>query len=228
MNIERKIIALHLQELLELVKNEDSNISEIRYLTRNKWWTRPDIEEILARLRHIERRLDTLQLGRCALVEGGRDESVMHLITGLEGCPREVHKQVTRWLSGARQLTFVDPYFFSFSGPNKIFRTQTQYIESITALLPRALESLEIFHLPGPNRAIFSAFQKHCHGKNISLKNWETTEVHDRVLIKSESEARAMGTSFGGLGNKIAFMLDLPPEDLKVFRGELHRIKTAA
>ncbi|PKO93520.1 MAG: hypothetical protein CVU15_03035 [Betaproteobacteria bacterium HGW-Betaproteobacteria-1] len=228
MNNERELLTRHLKELLELVENKDSDLSQVRHWIRYWWWDHPTGDEIASRLRRIERRLESLEPQRCALAEGDRADRIMHLVTGLEGKHREERRHITSWLSGTSHLTVVDPYFFSFSGSNKIYRTQAQYVESIIELLPKTLESIEVFHLPGPNRAIFSSIEKHCRKKNISLRNWGTTEVHDRVLIKNETEARALGTSFGGLGNKIAFVLDLPQEDLEIFRRELHRIKSVA
>lgn len=225
MNNERELIARHLRELLELVDNQEFDLAQIRNWTGYWWLDHPTVDEIASRLRHIERRLGSLEPKRCALAEGNRADHVIRFITGLEGRYREERKHITSWLSGTSQLTVVDPYFFSFSGPNKVYRTQAQYVEGIIELLPKTLESIEVFHLPGPNKAIKSAFEKHCHRKNISLRNWGTTEVHDRVFIKNGTEARALGTSFGGFGNKIAFVLDLPLEDLRVFRRELHRIK---
>ncbi len=228
MNNERELLARHLRELLALVEDNESNLSDIRHWIPYWWWDYPTDDEIASSLRRIERRLESLEPQRCALAEGDRADQLVHLVTGLEGRRREERKHIASWLSGTSQLTVVDPYFFSFSGPNKVYKTQAQYIEAIIELLPKMLKSIEVFHLPGPNRVIFSSFQKHCHKKNIALRNWATTEVHDRVLIKSETEARAIGTSFGGLGNKIAFVLDLPQEDLDVFRRELHRIKSVA
>ncbi|BEV07792.1 hypothetical protein [Methylophilus sp. DW102] len=228
MNNERELLTRHLKELLEFVENKDSDLSQVRHWIRYWWWDHPTGDEIASRLRRIERRLESIEPQRCALAEGDRADRVMHLVTGIEGKNREERKHITSWLSGTSHLTVVDPYFFSFSGSNKIYRTQTQYVESIIELLPRTLESIEVFHLPGPNRAIFSNIEKHCRKKNISLRNWATTEVHDRVLIKNKTEARALGTSFGGLGNKIAFVLDLPQEDLEIFWRELNRIKSRA
>jgi len=228
MNSERELLTRYLRELLEVVENPESDLSQIRPGIRYWWWEHITGEEIASRLSRIERRLESLEPLRCAFAEGDRADRVMHLVTGLEGRHREERKHITSWLTGTSLLTVVDPYFFSFSGPNKVFRTQAQYVESIIELLPKTLELIEVFHLPGPNRVIMHSFQKHCRRKNISLRNWETAEVHDRVLIKNKAEAKALGTSFNGLGNKIAFVLDLPQEDLRLFRCELHRIKTMA
>jgi hypothetical protein len=228
MNNERELLARHLRELLNLVEDSESDLSHIGHWIRYWWWDHPSGDEISSRLRRIERRLESLGPQRCAFAEGNRADQVMHFVTGLEGRQKEERKHLTSWLSGANELVVVDPYFFSFSGQNKVYRTQAQYVKAIIELLPKALESIEVFHLPGPNRKIFSAFQTHCQKKGIALRNWATCEVHDRVFIKSKTEARAIGTSFGGLGNKIAFVLDLPQEDLELFRRELHRIKSVA
>lgn len=226
MNNERELLARHLRELLGLVENKESDLSQIRHWIRYWRWDHPTGDEIAHRLRRIERLLESLEPQRCALAEGDRADRKIHLITGLEGRYHEEKKTITSWLSGTSQLTVVDPYFFSFGGPNKIYRTQEKYVESIINLLPKKLKHIEVFHLPGPNRKIYSEFQEHCRKDKIFFFNKETTEVHDRVLIKSETEAKVLGTSFSGLGNKIAFVLDLPLEDLKAFRSELHRIKS--
>lgn len=224
MNNEREILARHLRELLQIVEDPESDWSKLRYWFHYWRWKSPTEDEILLRLRRIEKHLESINAGRCAFAEGDRADHVIKLITGIEGKQHEERKHLTSWLSGALHLTVVDPYFFSFSGPNKVYRTEAQYLESIVDLIPTTLQTIEVYHLPGPNKKIFNPFQKHCRKKNIALRNWATTEIHDRVLIKNNSEAKVLGTSFGGLGNKIAFVLDLPEEDLKVFRSELRRI----
>jgi len=225
MSRERQVIASHLQELLKLVEDPESDIEEIRLWTDAYWWRRGHFDEIHEHLRQLERQIESIRPTRCALGEGEQGEAVIHLITGIEGRLKEERKHISSWLVGAENLTVVDPYFFSFGGPNKVFRTQAAYLDALFDLLPKSLKTLEVFHLPGPNRKIYDSFRDHCHRRQIHMKNWETTEVHDRVLIKSESEAKALGTSFGGYGNKIAFVLDLPQADLESFRRELVRIK---
>jgi len=230
MQHERELLAKHLRGLLALAENPDSDLSELRYLFGPLHHDLYNQHRILDRLSRVEKLLERGSGVRCEFAEGSRSSgpAVMRYITGLVGREREERKHITAWLSGAQKMTIVDPYFFSFGGPNRIFRTQSQYIDSLTDLLPKSLTELDVFHLPGPNRQIYSAFEKACHKRNTTLKHWETTEVHDRVVIRSETEAKALGTSFGGLSNKIAFVLDLPPEDLLAFRNQLHRIKGEA
>ena len=232
MQSERELLTKHLRELLAYVEDSELDVSNLRHLLK-PWRYGYDLHfqhQILDRLSRLEERLGTGSNVRCAFAEGANNSgpAVMRYITGLVGREREERKHITTWLSGAQKLTIVDPYFFSFGGPNRIFRTKTQYLESLNDLLPKSLTALDVFHLPGPNRHIFSAFEKACRNRKVTLKNWQTTEIHDRVVIRSETEAKAIGTSFGGLSNKIAFVLDLPAEDLAAFRSQLHRIKDEA
>jgi hypothetical protein len=63
------------------------------------------------------------------------------------------------------------------------------------------------------------------HEKNINLSNYPTTEIHDRVWIKNSGQAKLVGTSFGGLSHKLAFIVDLPQDDVVLFMHELYRIQ---
>ncbi len=232
MQSERELLTKRLRELLAYVEDSESDVSYLRHILR-PWHYGYDLHyqrQILERLSRVEERLGTGSNMRCAFAEGKNSSgpAVVHYTTGIVGREREERKHITNWLLGAQKLTIVDPYFFSFGGPNHIFRTQDQYLESLNDLLPKSLTALDVFHLPGPNRKIFSAFKSACHKRNIALKHWQTSEIHDRVVIRSETEAKALGTSFGGFSNKIAFVLDLPVEDLEVFKTQLHRIKGAS
>jgi hypothetical protein len=52
-------------------------------------------------------------------------------------------------------------------------------------------------------------------------------EIHDRVWLKDETDAVVVGTSFNGLGNKCAFLLNLEAADASSFSAELRRIRSA-
>ena len=211
--------------MLELVEDQESDLEDLSFWFR--YWYRDTYagEHVSYRLSRIEKSLERLENRRCGLDHGERSDTVMRLITGMENRLNDERKYLTSWLSGCRRLAIVDPYFFSFGGPNKIFRTLSQYMDWIEEeLIPRSVKELEIFHLPGPNGKIISSFKKFCHRKGIRFTAYPTNEIHDRVLIRDGEVARMIGTSFGGLGNKIAFMLDLPSDDLEEFKHALHRI----
>ncbi|TOM09059.1 hypothetical protein CGH83_22850 [Vibrio parahaemolyticus] len=66
---------------------------------------------------------------------------------------------------------------------------------------------------------------KTLRSRNIKLTYIETNEIHDRVFIRDQDEAVLVGTSLGGYGNKLAFVLDLPNEDLENFKAALEKIR---
>lgn len=228
MKRERQLFARHLKEMLELVEDPESDLDELRYWFRSWPWEHPTEEAIAYRLERIEQSLGEIENRGCSLDRGGGSDTVMRFITGMQNRLQEERKYVTSWLSGCQKLTIVDPYFFSFGGPNKVFRTVANYMDWLESeLIPRSAKEIDVFHLPGPNGRVTSSFKNFCQRKAIRLRTYATNEIHDRVLIRDGEVARVLGTSFGGLGNKIAFMLDLPGHDLEDFKGALHRIVQA-
>jgi len=228
MEAKRRMLVRHFKEMLEVLESPDTSEEDLVFFF-NIWpWWEFRGEELHDRLAKIEQQLERIGKERCRF-SGDRDGSgMLKLITGLESRIAEDQKYVTSWLKGSEKITIVDPYFFSFGGPNKVFRTVANYSNWIELeLIPRAVRELTIFHLPGPNGKIIKSFRDFCMKREIRLINYATNEIHDRVLIKDSNVGRVLGTSFGGLGNKIAFMLDLPYEDLQAFKSELYRISQA-
>ncbi|MDK9694273.1 MAG: hypothetical protein OEL19_08525 [Sulfurimonas sp.] len=137
----------------------------------------------------------------------------------------EEKKNIFSWLKGSKKLIICDPYFYSFDKPKKHFKTQANYIDFLKKLIPNGLKELDVFHFEGPNRAILKSFSDYCREKGITIRCYSTSAIHDRVIIKDNDRAKMLGTSFGGLGNKIAFFVDLPEEDIELFKQELHKIR---
>ncbi|TBT46506.1 hypothetical protein D5E75_24995 [Vibrio parahaemolyticus] len=225
MRRSREILIAHLNEMIEALKQEQSPdtifelLNEI-YASRDGYR-----HELNMRLSGIERKLEQIANKDCKLNKQEDPSSTIHLITGLDGGLNSERKDLFSWLRGAESLVIVDPYFFSFSKENKVFRTLGNYSSWIeNELLPRSTKQVTVYHLPGPNGKIVSSFKEHCMRNGIRLSTHATIEIHDRVIIKNGESAKAIGTSFGGLGNKLAFILDLPMYDLTMFKKELHRI----
>jgi|SRR5690554_1582356 len=225
MDREKELLKRHLRQMLELLEDPEFSPASLRAWQNLWWWEDHYSHDISRRLARIEKRLEDGNIGRCALSEERNGAGVMRLITGMEDRLSEERKYLTSWLKGCEDITIVDPYFFSFGGPNKVFRTLGNYTNWLeNELIPSSAQQLTIFHLPGPNGKVINSFKGFCKRKNIKLAHHSTNEIHDRVIIKNGEVGRALGTSFGGFGNKIAFMLDLPDEDLHAFKRELHRI----
>ena len=163
---------------------------------------------------------------RCAYTEDRGQ--LIHMLTGLPGEMAHDHKYLKKKSHSNEWLIITDPYFLQWNGPNKAFPTEKKYTDYIVDYIPRGLKKLELFILPDPNKRIFKKFNDRIRGRGTQVSYWETTEIHDRTIIRDNMTGTLMGTSFGGLGNKMAFVLDIPDQDLRMFIEQLNRIRGRA
>ncbi len=163
---------------------------------------------------------------RCAYTEDRGQ--VIHMLTGVSGELERDHKYLKKKSHSNEWLIITDPYFLQWDGPNKAFESEKRYTEYIVDFIPRELKKLDLFILPGPNKRIFKKFNDQIRGRGTHVSYWETTEIHDRTIIRDNMTGTMMGTSFGGLGNKLAFVLDIPEKDLNLFMEQLSRIRGGA
>jgi hypothetical protein len=125
-------------------------------------------------------------------------------------------------LGNAQRLTICDPYFYM---PSRAKGGRPLDAE-LGEVLPEALTALELFVKPDArDEATVATVAALCEGRGIALDIRLTHDIHDRVWIRDGEEGYIVGTSFNGLGNKCAFILPLPEEDLAVFQEELTRIR---
>lgn len=151
----------------------------------------------------------------------------IQLLTGISGSSDHDKKYIKKKSYSNNWMIITDPYFLQWDGPNKAFKTEKAYTEFIIDFIPRELKKLELFILPGPNKRIFKKFNDRISSRGTSVSYWQTTEIHDRTIIRDNYTATLMGTSFGGYSNKLSFVLDIPDKDLKKFMSELVRIRNA-
>jgi len=163
---------------------------------------------------------------RCAYTEDRGQ--VIHMLTGVSGEVERDHKYLKKKSHSNEWLIITDPYFLQWDGPNKAFPSEKKYTDYIVDYIPRELKKLELFILPGPNKRILKKFNDRVRGRGTQVSYWQTTEIHDRTIIRDNMTGTLMGTSFGGLGNKLAFVLDIPDQDLKMFMEQLNRIRGVA
>ena len=184
--------------------------------------------DLYAELRAIRQELHELRSSKsyCALAEGsGQRSNIAQLLTGIDGKLAPERKYIGKRTKNSSSLIICDPYIFSWTGPNRVFSRERDYTNYIIGLISNEVRNLEIFHLPGPNARIFNKFKKEIGSRNIRAAYYQTTEIHDRVIIDAHGKGTLLGTSFGGLGNKLSFVLDIPSEDVQNFKSELDRIK---
>ncbi len=232
MNKAKELLIRQLKETICILEESDSSQKDLDILFRH--WMLPSYDRnIIRKLDNIEcllRDQQSIKSQPCPLVEREGENNIFQLITGIENKINDEKKSIFSWLKGAENLIICDPYFFSFGKPKKYFKKQDNYIKFQQELIPNNLKNLDIFHFEGANRKIFNQFSKFCKDRKIKLRNYPTGLIHDRVLIKNNNNntAKMLGTSFGGLGNKISFFVDLPNSDVKFFKKELHKIRTNA
>lgn len=228
-NYREKLIAL-LEEEIRLLKETDLPLRELRRricFSQRDSYRLGELQEQVHQLTKQVRELADRQV-ICPLSDKSEEHGgVMQLLTGLPNKEKQERKYLERQLHGAEKLIIADPYFFSWSGPNRTFDKESRYTDFVLRLIPSTVKSLEVFHLPGPNSRIFHKFDKMIKSRKIKTRYVETNEIHDRVFIKNDCDAVLLGTSLGGYGNKLAFILPIPKEDLTIFSNELERIKNA-
>jgi hypothetical protein len=207
--LERRGDEVNLDDVIESLLNEFEDYLE-----------HPYHRELLYKrqLINIENKLDSLiernGVNRCRFSNESSD-SVMKLITGVGLDERnKAISHLSEKLMGTNTLTICDPYFIKGT---KMMPPENLANEFVN-LLPRTLKVLELYVKPRVREKLFAeSLNSALKNREIKLIVRKTDDVHDRVWIKDYDEAFVVGTSFNGIGNKCAFILDLPSEDRKQF-----------
>jgi hypothetical protein len=177
----------------------------------------------LRKLSQMDQKLDDiihrLDLPLCQFSKT-TDSTHAKLIVGIGASSRQnALTHLNRSLDGAQHLTICDPYFLK----SLRHMSAEEYVSGVERALPQTLKALEIFAKRGVrNKDIADRLNQMFRRKSIRVKIYKTDDVHDRVWIKDSIEAFSVGTSFNGLGNKFAFILPLPLEDVRTFLKELY------
>lgn len=226
----RQRLIVELKNLLAQLQNEEAPLDEIEarlwnYL--NGYHVHCQLRDIQAEVRMLRKEVhhSKHEPVRCAYSED--QGQYIKLLTGIGGNSDQDKKYLKKKSHSNDWMIITDPYFLQWNGPNKAFGTEKKYTEFIIDFIPEDLKKLELFILPGPNKRIFKKFNDRVLARGTRVSYRETTEIHDRTIIRDNNTATLMGTSFGGYSNKLSFVLDIPPKDLENFMAELKRIRDA-
>lgn len=127
-----------------------------------------------------------------------------------EGEPNPGREILKRRIAKAKEIFICDPYFF-----HDPYKDEEKYFEGIISTLPlNYLEKLLIFCKQPRSSTIIRNFRKTIDPK-VKLEVYEVNDIHDRIWIKDLAKGVVVGTSFGGIGNKLTFILNLPKRDLQ-------------
>jgi len=210
----------HLKRIIgHLEKSEDKDIDEEEYFPNILFHHYADLQEHMHAMMHrMESKLE--EINNCC--KSGSDQINKFIVK--KGGFEEGGRFLKEWIFDADELIICDPYYFQWT-KTKVFETESQYSDELLKILPHKVKSLTVYHLPGPNKRIYSKIQTSCQSIGRRLKIYATNEIHDRVWIKNNSVGISVGTSFNGLGNKAAFILPLPEQDLEQFKKNLFEIR---
>jgi hypothetical protein len=226
-HLKQKLLSLIERERLE--KNLDEIVDELfKDVEKYAWklsWRKYYYHLEGERLDRIEGKLDKVLEGssraRCRFSEDD-GESVLHLLTGAGlGERNKAINHLSAKLKGAISLTICDPYFLKIPKGSSPSETASEFI----SILPKSLKNLDLYVKSRYRDKEFAdCFNVKLQKRGIKLLSRKTDEIHDRVWIKDFNDAFVVGTSFNGLGNKCAFILDLPKEDQRQFMSSLKEI----
>lgn len=139
----------------------------------------------------------------------------------MTGDPKSGKNLIMNRMAKAQALTICDPYFFNHS-----YQNEENYIEDIISILPSEhLQNLIIFCRRPRSSTIIRKFKKRIPS-NVQCQVYEVNDIHDRVWIKDSNKGLVVGTSFGGIGKKVTFILNLPKKDLIDFMEMLEKIRS--
>ncbi len=144
------------------------------------------------------------------LIVAGNPQAGLDLLSGLR-----------KWLAGASSVILCDPYFLHFRS-SKMFSDQTAYINAVTGIFPATVTSIDLYVTGYTNTVRTEMLNSLKNGRNVRV--FDTDGLHDRFIFKNHGEAKVLGTSFGGLGNKFFFTENLTRRDGAEVLAELRRI----
>ena len=217
----KELLIKHLKELISIVEDGDGDWHALRRIRREGLFYPFWDEELENRLRRLDKKVDALlerptPACRMTSEEGN---NVMQLMTRVGNVARiEAIDYMRSGFAGAKQLVICDPYFLLSNSKT----SKADYLAGVDVVIPKTVKVIELYVKPKKRDAdVAAGFTKLCQDRGIKLTCRKTDELHDRVWIVDSTRAFVVGASFNGLGNKCAFILELPEEDRRNFIKEV-------
>ncbi|WP_342246769.1 hypothetical protein [Pseudomonas sp. OTU5201] len=217
----KELLIAHLKELISIAERSDSDQDALRRIRREGFFYPFWDEKFEYRLHCLNQKVDALlerAIPTCRMASEEGDNFVQ-LMTGVGTAARaEAIDYMRNGFSGAKQLVICDPYFLLSNNKN----SKSAYLAGVDDVIPNTVKAIELYVKPRKRDAeVADGFTKLCQDRGIKLTCRKTDELHDRVWIVDSIRAFVVGASFNGLGNKCAFILELPEEDRRNFIREV-------
>jgi hypothetical protein len=140
-----------------------------------------------------------------------------------QGDPNPGVDLLKKRMANAKELIICDPYFFFY---DPIHKSENEYVKEITSILPnKKLNDLTIYCKKPKSPSIIKNLKSQISPK-VDCHVYAVNDIHDRVWIKDATRGLLVGTSFGGLGKKVTFIINLPKKDLVDFLELLDGLKS--
>lgn len=135
---------------------------------------------------------------------------------GSDQTRQEALRRLRQFSNGAANLTVVDPYLFGDRtlDPNG-------YVDELIRATGVGSPELKRLHVVfdssrGNNKYLRRQLTEKAISAGTTFSEKDTNLFHDRIWLADRQRAVLVGTSFGGLGNRLCFIVDLPELDVKV------------
>ena len=156
---------------------------------------------------HLVETRQAIRVHQFLLSEGGPRQFLMSLDRG-QGL-----RDIRAFTSGTTKLIVIDPY--AYAGES---RESGRYVSELAkaAHLPELKALHVVFSSSRGNTALIrKGIARVARESGAKFTDTDSDLIHDRIWIADRERALVVGTSFGGLGSKAAFLLPLPGIDLK-------------
>jgi len=151
---------------------------------------------------------------RCALDRA--DDGTLHFVT-LPGQRTVGLKELRDFTVEAEDLIIVDPYVFS--GPAERASNIAEDFKRTARVGGKWLKRIHFIYDSSTKcttKTVKAAISHVLKDSSVKMSSRPSNLMHDRVWIADRKRALVVGTSFNGLGGRVAFLLPLPDPDLQV------------
>jgi hypothetical protein len=208
-----------IDELLKRMENSEDNttINDFREIFRYRLHPFSD-DYLIDKLDKINERLNNRNF-QCRYSE--ETEGIMKMLIAPKEGQSDMKdnrntglKEIRDFTCNSQELIIIDPYIFG--GETENASNYIQEFKRCSRIDNQKLNKIHIIYSSkhGNTKIIKKEIKNLASDNNCTLTSYDSDKIHDRIWIKDKSEAIVVGTSFGGIGNRLCFILELPKYDL--------------
>jgi hypothetical protein len=124
---------------------------------------------------------------------------------------RDSLRKLRQWLKGSEDVILCDPYLLQFNA-SAMFPNVDSYAEAIAELFSKSVKKIDLYTNSYNQKVRPAVLGRLKEGRNI--RHFSSDRLHDRFLLKGQSEGKVLGTSLGGFGRKFFAVVDLDSSDV--------------